>query len=284
MRPTHALPHKSCLTNPVAIRGTAAYLPHVNWPAQCGAVIPCLNEADTIGELVAEVRQWLPHVVVIDDGSTDDTAARAQAAGAEVIRHAAPQGKGAALVDGWNHTRGLGLAWAICLDGDGQHAPADIPQFLSAAEHTSAPLIVGNRMGQAAAMPWLRRKVNRWMSRRLSTLTGRELPDSQCGFRLLRIDAWSQLPLETRHFEIESELLVAFARAGLPIEFVPVQVIYGRERSKIHPWRDTLRWFRWWRRTRSSLARNRGALRPGAVLQMVNRGRGRRFASQQKDA
>lgn len=213
-------------------------------------VIPCLNEADTIGQVVADVRQFLPTVLVVDDGSSDQTAARSGAAGAEVIRHESPQGKGAALVRGWTRARELKFAWALCLDGDGQHAPSDIPRFISAAEHTGAPLIVGNRMRQGAAMPWLRRHVNHWMSRRLSALTGCALLDSQCGFRLLRLDVWSQLVLETRHFEIESELLVAFAGAGLPIEFVPVQVIYRRERSKIQPCRDTVRWFCWWHRTR----------------------------------
>ncbi len=234
------------------------------------AVIPCLNEAGSIGDLVASVGRILPRVIVVDDGSSDNTAACACAAGAEVIRHAIPQGKGAALVRGWTHARELSFPWALCLDGDGQHAPSDISKFLTAAESTGAPLIVGNRMGQADAMPWLRRGVNRWMSRRLSRLTGRELPDSQCGFRLLQLEAWSKLSLETRHFEIESELLVAFARADLPIEFVPIQVIYRRERSKIQPWRDTVRWLRWWHRTRSSLSRSREPLRPGRVLPLAN--------------
>ncbi len=247
-----------------------AYVIPVNWSAKCAAVIPCLNEAEAIAELVAAVRHFLPHVLVVDDGSSDDTAARARAAGAEVIRHETPQGKGAALVSGWNHARAQGFPWAICLDGDGQHAPADIAQFLSAADRNGAPLIVGNRMGHAAAMPWLRRNVNRWMSRRLSALTGRELPDSQCGFRMLHLETWSQLSIETRHFEIESELLVAFSIAALPIEFVPVQVIYGREHSKIHPWRDTVRWFRWWRRTRSSVVRERETIRPAAALPLVS--------------
>jgi hypothetical protein len=88
------------------------------------------------------------------------------------------------------------------------------------------------------------------MSERLSQIAGKNLPDTQCGFRLIDLDAWSQLDLQTTHFEIESELALSFAAAGHAIEFVPIEVIYKNERSKIHPVRDTVRWFRWWRKAR----------------------------------
>ena len=144
------------------------------------------------------------------------------------------------------------------MDGDGQHAPADIPKFLRAAEQTNASLVVGNRMSEAHKMPWVRRVVNRWMSRKLSALAGREFPDSQCGFRLIQLSALDRIRLRAQQFEIESEQLLAFAAAGETITFVPVQVIYRSERSKIHPWRDTLRWFRW-RRDWLSSRRQSGA-------------------------
>jgi hypothetical protein len=131
------------------------------------------------------------------------------------------------------------------MDGDGQHAPADIPKFLARAGSGNAALIVGNRMSGASRMPWLRRRVNLWMSRRLSRAAGRELPDTQCGFRLMRLGAWSAVELRTSHFEIESELLLAFVAAGHAVEFVPIQVIYKNEQSKISPWRDAWRWLRW---------------------------------------
>ena len=213
-------------------------------------VIPCLNEAAAIASLVAEIRQRLPTVIVVDDGSSDATASLARQAGALVVQHEQPRGKGAALNSGCRHARELGFLWALTMDGDGQHAPGDIPALLSAAEKGEATLIVGNRMANPAAMPWLRRLTNRWMSRRLSRLTGRLLPDTQCGFRLFRLDAWSALALHTTHFEIESEMLVKFIAAGHTIEFVPVQTIYKREQSKIHPLLDTVRWLRWWRQTR----------------------------------
>ena len=217
----------------------------MNWSEECAVIIPCLNEAASIRTLVQEVRKTLPAVIVIDDGSSDDTSKLATQAGAVVLRHEQPRGKGAALNSGWQTAQDRGFLWALTMDGDGQHSPSDIHTFLKAAEIGRAPLIVGNRMAQPDGMPWLRRQVNRWMSRRLSRLAGCELADTQCGFRLMNLSAWSKLKIQTSHFEIESELLLAFAAAGLQIDFVPIQVIYQGEESKIRPFQDTWRWFRW---------------------------------------
>ena len=179
-------------------------------------------------------------------------ASAALEAGAEVLRHPATCGKGAALKRGWQQARARGFDWAVTLDGDGQHAPADIPAFFRCAEQTDAALVVGNRMTEPEKMPPLRRIVNRFMSHRISRLAGKPLPDSQCGFRLMSLNAWAGLATSGAHFEVESEVLLQFARAGLRIEFVPIQVIYKTERSKIHPVLDTLRWLRWWHRAGSA--------------------------------
>jgi glycosyltransferase involved in cell wall biosynthesis len=222
----------------------------VDWKRECAVVIPCLNEQSAIGPLVSAVRQHVPAVIVVDDGSTDQTVKFAEEAGAEVLRHDVSRGKGAALQTGWRRASERGFGWALAMDGDGQHAPDDIRIFFNCAEEAQADLVLGNRMNETRDMPWLRQVTNRWMSRELSRLAGRELPDTQCGFRLMRLATWVKLPIGTAHFEIESEVLLAFAAAGARIEFVPVQVIYEAERSKIHPLRDTLRWFRWRRQAR----------------------------------
>ena len=225
----------------------------MSWQKATAAVIPCLNEETTVRSLVHLVRKHVDAVCVIDDGSSDATAERAEEAGARVIRHAASRGKGASLRAGWRWAQSQGFAWALALDGDGQHSPSDIPSFFETAERTYAALTVGNRMGDRGKMPLLRRIVNRWMSRRLSLLVGRDLPDSQCGFRLMNLDAFSRMPISTAHFEIESEVLVSFVRAGHRVEFVPISVIYKSEKSKISPVRDSLRWFAWWRVVRPRL-------------------------------
>jgi glycosyltransferase involved in cell wall biosynthesis len=218
----------------------------VNWAKQCAAVIPCYNEAPNIGAVVDGIRGHLPHVIVVDDGSTDGTGEEAATAGAEVIRLGPNRGKGTALRAGWQHASKRGFSWALSMDGDGQHAPEDIPKFFARADSKTAALVVGDRMANASAMPWLRRQVNRWMSRRLSALAGASLIDSQCGFRLAHLETLLRLPLSARRFEIESETLVSFLGAGLPVEFVPIRVIYQTGRSNIRPLRDTWRWLRWW--------------------------------------
>ena len=218
----------------------------MDWSRHCAAVIPCFNEAAGIIEVVTRVRLRLPTAIVVDDGSTDDTAPKAAAAGGEVLRHPVNLGKGAALRTGFEHARVRGFAWALTLDGDGQHSPEDIPAFFACAEKTGADLVIGDRLGSSEKMPKLRRSVNRWMTKRLSNLCGRPLADSQCGFRLVRLSKWAELPLRTNHFEVESELLVEFVRAGRVVEFVPIQMIYHASGSRINPVVDTWRWLRWW--------------------------------------
>lgn len=234
-------------------------------PTSCAVVIPCFNEGASIAALVREVRQYLSLVIVVDDGSTDDTSAFAAAAGALVISHARNLGKGAALKTGLSAALARGFEWVLTMDGDGQHRPQDLPAFFCCAEQANIRLVVGNRMHNPQSIPWLRRQVNRWMSRRLSERAGQSLPDSQCGFRLINLKVWASVPLETAHFEIESEMLLAFVRAGFRVEFVPIQVVGRGQSSHIHPVADSLRWWRWWRDLDQSSTRppQAGGARPG---------------------
>jgi glycosyltransferase involved in cell wall biosynthesis len=217
----------------------------MDWNSDCAAVIPCFNEAARIGGLTAEVQKHLGRVIIVDDGSTDRTAETAGNAGAAVLQLPNNSGKGAALRHGWRRARELGSRWVLMLDGDGQHAAEDIPKFFDCAEQTGAPLVIGNRMGNAGAMPFVRRCANRWMSRRISRLTGTELPDSQCGFRLAHLETLLDLPLHANRFEIESAMLVAFLAARKSVGFVPVRTIYEGAASKVNPVTDSWRWLRW---------------------------------------
>lgn len=233
--------------------GAPAYAARVD----CAAVIPCRNEADAIGPLVTAVRGHLPRVLVVDDGSTDGTTEVARRAGAEVLASASSQGKGAALRTGLRRARALGCDWALLLDGDGQHAPEDIPAFLAALQANQADLVIGNRMVSPGAMPPVRRATNRLMSAVLSALTGTRLPDTQCGFRLVRLSVWETLPLQCAHFEVESEMLLACLAGGRRVEFIPVRSHYQSEQSKVRPVRDALRWFAWLWRARGNFAEAR---------------------------
>jgi glycosyltransferase involved in cell wall biosynthesis len=218
----------------------------------CAVVIPCYNESQCIGVLVGEVRRHLPTVIVVDDGSTDGTGQLAAAAGARVVAHERNSGKGAALKKGLSTAASLGFEYGLTMDGDGQHRPEDIPALLECAERTGAALVVGNRMQNAQEIPWLRRAVNRWMSRRISRTAGRPLPDTQCGFRLVQLECYSKQTLRTDHFEIESEILLEFVRAGRRVEFIPIRTVGRSHRSKIRPVADTWRWLRWWRSVRKA--------------------------------
>lgn len=216
-------------------------------------VIPCLNEERSIGALTRAAQCFVKRVYVVNDGSTDSTGSEARQNGAEVLDHATPRGKGRSLEAGLTRAYADGFKWAICMDGDGQHDPAEIPHFLQTAETNLPHLIIGNRIGREKSMPCVRRWVNAWMSARLSKLCAVGIPDSQCGFRMVELESWSKLSLQASAFEIESELLLQSLRAHYRIVFVPIKTVYGQERSKIRPIRDSIRWFRWYFRARREL-------------------------------
>ncbi|MGD0410707.1 MAG: glycosyltransferase family 2 protein [Verrucomicrobiota bacterium] len=211
------------------------------------AVIPCLNEAQTIAPLIHSVCRHIPNVVVVDDGSRDNTAKLAAKAGARVVSHPRNLGKGAAVKTGLTTAMRKGFDRALLMDGDGQHQAGDIPAFVQKAEATRAALVIGNRMQDAMSIPWLRRQANRWMSWQISRRVGENLPDTQCGFRLVDLKIWAALPCHTRHFEMESEMLIAFLDAGCRVDFVPIKVIGRAAHSHINPLTDTWRWCKWWR-------------------------------------
>ena len=215
-------------------------------PLKVCVLIPAYNEEKHIGAVVREVLDYCPDVVVIDDGSPDDTDRVAAAAGATVLEHVRNQGKGAALQTGFDYARANGYDLALTLDADGQHAPSDIPAFLQAYERTHSPVLVGNRMGNVADMPWNRRFVNRFMSDLLSRVMGQYVPDSQCGFRLYHRSAFPEGPYDahSQRFAAESEILLRLALQGRKIGAVAIQTIYGDEKSKVNPFFDTIRFFR----------------------------------------
>ena len=219
-------------------------------PLKTCVLVPAFREEKHIASVVREILDYCPDVIVIDDGSPDETAKVAADAGAVVLTHVRNQGKGAALQTGFDHAKANGFDLAITLDADGQHAPSDIPAFLAAYERTHSPVLVGNRMGDLASMPRLRRFVNRFMSGLLSGVMGQHVPDTQCGYRLYHRSAFPEGPYDahSQRFAAESEILLRLALAGRKIGAVTIQTIYGDEKSKINPFTDTLRFFRMLRR------------------------------------
>jgi glycosyltransferase involved in cell wall biosynthesis len=207
-------------------------------------LIPAYQEGSRIGAVVTEVLPFCSRIVVVDDGSADNTADAARQAGATVLVHDQNQGKGAALQTGFAYAREQGAAFVLTMDGDGQHAPADIPVFLDAFARGEAPVLVGNRMDDPKSMPLVRRLTNRFMSWLLSCKMGQRVPDTQNGFRLYQTDVLPDMSGGDARFAAESEILLILARQGVRIGSVPVHIIYGDECSKIRPVRDTFRFFR----------------------------------------
>ena len=208
------------------------------------AVIPAYNEAKHVADVIRRTKQELDHVVVVDDGSADETSTAARTAGAEVIVHTDNRGKGESIKAGLRHWIERGFHWVVILDADGQHRPEEIERMLTAAGSNSAALLIGNRMNDIGSMPKLRQFVNRYMSNKISRACGQEIPDTQCGFRMLRRDLIPAVLVGTNRFDYETEMLILASRKGFKILSVPITTVYSDEVSSIHPVRDTIRFFK----------------------------------------
>lgn len=215
-------------------------------------LIPCHNESQAIGGLVEKIKGLSLDVVVVDDGSADGTGAIAQSKGAYVLTIAQCGGKGNAMRKGFDHIVSQGYDALIVMDGDGQHAVEDVPKFIEHFKTSQASVINGNRMGNNKNMPFVRRVTNRFMSWMISRVCGQKVLDSQCGFRLIGCGVLRVIKLTSTNFEIESEILIKSSRKGFKIDSVPVQTIYQDEQSKIHPVKDTIRFFKYLLREMSS--------------------------------
>ena len=205
------------------------------------AIIPAYREGPRIGRIVAEVLGQGIDAIVVDDGSDDNTAAVAEAAGATVVRHPSNRGKGAALLTGFREARTRGFEAALTIDADGQHDAAEIPKFIEAYERTGIPVLVGTRLWSPEGMPWIRRGTNLLMSWLLSREMGQYVPDTQCGYRLYRVEALPRQPMDSARYAAESEILLDMAARGVRFASAPVRTIYRDEKSKINPVVDTLR-------------------------------------------
>ena len=207
-------------------------------------IIPAYNEAQRIAEVIKETLALGVNVLVIDDGSRDATSQAAGAAGAAVIRKDENRGKGAALRDGFCFALKNNYDAVVTIDGDGQHNPQDLPKFLAGLDNPEIAVVIGNRMHKPQGMPALRFLTNKFMSLVLSRICHQDIPDSQCGYRLVKRQILEKINLSTKRYEIESELLVRASRMAYQILSVPIESIYPGTKSQIHPIVDTLRFLR----------------------------------------
>ena len=205
-------------------------------------LMPARNEARTIGPIVEKVKARLP-VLVIDDGSTDDTAAAARKAGAEVVSHPANLRKGAALKTGFSWALRNNYEAVITMDADGQHDPADLDKFLDAYAERPSHIMIGER--EFSKMPWPNRLTTPLGSGILSRALGVRVTDNQSGFRLLSRNFLENVQLGSTGYEMEVEMIWEAVRLRIPIVWIPIRTLYFPDRKsgfrRIH---DTLRFLR----------------------------------------
>ena len=201
------------------------------------AVIPAYQAAETVGEVARGARRHVRRVLVVDDGSTDDTAARAAEAGAEVLRLAFNSGKGAAIRAGLARVLESAATHVALLDADAQHDPDDLPALFAAARRGDE-FVIGSRMQSPEQTPAVRYRTNEIGSRILTRMTGHEVEDGQSGYRVVSSRVLRLLDLKSDGYLIETEMLLKAARHVARFRHVPVRVVYGGP-SHYRPFRDT---------------------------------------------
>jgi glycosyltransferase involved in cell wall biosynthesis len=213
---------------------------------QTTVVIPVFNESATIRDVAIAALQQTDHVIIVDDGSADDSQSQLKGLKVDLIRHEQNRGKATALQSGFDHAIKLKAERIITLDGDGQHNPAEIPQLIEAAKSNPNCIIIAARLKQRHNAPKLRLFANRFADFWVSWAAGYPVTDSQSGFRLYPFDLLRDVRLNTskeKGFVFESEIVIEAASHNFYSVSVPVDSIYhiGRRQSHYKPWTDTWR-------------------------------------------
>jgi glycosyltransferase involved in cell wall biosynthesis len=191
------------------------------------AVIPAYNEEGRVTQVVRDVLKFVEEVIVVDDGSTDQTASVAEDVGAMVIRHVENCGAGAATMTGIEAARRMGADVLVTLDADEQHSPEDIPALLRPIENDQADIVFANRFGQRNRIPFIRRLFNGIGNIITFGVTGKWVADSQCGFKVFGPKALKQVDLKMSGFEFCSEIVRESAQHKWRTAQIPTKVIYS---------------------------------------------------------
>ncbi len=192
------------------------------------AIIPCFNEEATIGSVIVKTRKYVDEVVVVDDGSTDDTVKIAKELGATVLSHKMNLGKSAGIKTGFKYALDDGFDYVITLDGDGQHDPDEIPCALAALKDSEVDIAIGIRAGEKTEMPFYRRIGKRVLDYATSMGNGGYLTDSQSGFRVYTRGAIRGIAPKLRGsaFSTESEQLLIASDLSLSMNTFPITCRY----------------------------------------------------------
>jgi glycosyltransferase involved in cell wall biosynthesis len=241
-------------------------------------VVPAYNAGLTISELIEKISRFVnkSDVIVVDDGSFDQTFENAKGAGVAVLKHDSNEGKGEALKTGFRYALEKNYHSVITIDADLQHDPESIPDFILKTEDhslldsktklpphpipfpygerviSSTGIIIGTRKRNLKIMPFARWLTNNLSSVIVSVLSGQSIRDSQSGYRLISAQVLKKVRLESKKYDLEPEILIKASRKGFRIVEVPIRTIYTGGKSFINPFVDTGRFIKlmwrslWW--------------------------------------
>ena len=203
-------------------------------------IIPAYNEEKNIEELLKRFKDFpRKSIIVVDDGSSDRTSSIVERYGATLLKHKKNLGKGMAHRTAFEYVLKNCFEGVVTMDADGQHTPEEIERFIKAKD--SADILIGTRRMALANMPLERYLTNKVSSLVVSLIASQRVFDSQSGFRYISSEVLRNIPLKTRRFDTESEILIKAGRMGFKIGYVPISTIYREEKSYINPLLDTFR-------------------------------------------
>lgn len=191
-------------------------------------VVPVYNEATVVRSVIEDARRTFAHVVAVDDGSTDDSAAQARAAGAVVVRHPINLGQGAALQTGISYVlERTGARYLVTFDADGQHSPSDAADMVARSRAEDLGFVLGSRfLDGGTQVGWLKRLILRTVAAVSSRSSGMRLTDAHNGLRLLRRDAAEQVQLTQNRMAHASQIIRQLGATGLPWSEHAVHIAY----------------------------------------------------------
>ena len=191
-------------------------------------VIPLYNEATVVREVISQAREIFPYVVAVDDGSKDDSAREAAAAGAVVVRHPVNLGQGAALQTGFAYVlEKTNADYIVTFDADGQHSATDAAAMVAAAREEGLAVVLGSRFLEGPSpVGWLKRLILRTAAAVSSRTSGMRLTDAHNGLRVIRRDVLAHLDLKQNRMAHASEIIRQLGATGLPWREFPVHIAY----------------------------------------------------------
>lgn len=214
---------------------------HLPVDKKIAVLIPAFNASSTLLDLISGIKKQLPYnkILIINDGSSDNTEKMVHDSRAHIISHSKNKGKGAALLTGLTALKNS--EWVICMDADLQHDPEDLVQFHDLINSDKYDVIVGFRKRSKSAMPFSRRCSNRLTSTLLGLRLQREIKDAQCGFRAIRLSAIPDYKWTESGYMFETEFLMRSVFEKKRLGWVPVKTIYNGSKSHIRPLADTVK-------------------------------------------